>query len=68
MHDHAQSERERQEYEAERNRQDLATERQVNLVLEGAIRRIGDSSTRLGYTDIARDAIEAVRKLRESKR
>lgn len=67
MHDHAESERRRQQEEAKATSMALASSRQEILVLEGAVRRIADFTTTSGHRQIAEDALSAVRKLRSTR-
>jgi hypothetical protein len=64
-HDHAQSELDRQQHEWRDALARLATERQVNLVFEGALTRIASPTAHLGTGEIARDALAAASKLRK---
>ena len=62
-HDHAASERRRQEDEYKGALSDLTTERQVNLLLYGALQQIRDNPG-LGAHNLARDALAGAQKLR----
>jgi hypothetical protein len=66
VHDHAESERRRQEEEHQMALRDLRVERQINLVFEGALSRIKGANGALvpSAHQTATDALDAARRLR----